>query len=254
VTDTARREELAGNLRAVRERIAEACRRAGRGADEVSLIAVTKTYPATDVVHLATLGATEIGENRDQEAAAKAAEVAATGLSVRWHFVGQLQRNKCKSVVTYADVVHSVDSVRLATTLADAAERHRDRELDVLVQVSIDGDPSRGGAVSAAARTPRATPVGRRDDSEVDLDRVLAAVAQASSLRLRGLMAVAPTGWEPERAFAALADIAAGCRAVYPDATWLSAGMSNDIEQAIDHGSTHVRVGSALLGKRALLL
>jgi PLP dependent protein len=147
--------------------------------------------------------------------------------------------------------------VRLATTLADAAERHRGRKLDVLVQVSIDGDPSRGGAVSAvsaAAGPPRATPVGGRSDSEVDLERVLAAVAQASSLRLRGLMAVAPMGWEPERAFAALADIAAGCRAIYPDATWLSAGMSNDIEQAIDHGSTHVRVGSALLGKRALLL
>jgi uncharacterized pyridoxal phosphate-containing UPF0001 family protein len=295
VTDAAaRRAELAENLRVVRERIAGACRKAGRGADEVTLVAVTKTYPASDVAHLAALGATDVGENRDQEAAAKVAEVvrlraeveaapgaeveagagtgpgieagagiaagaeveagagarveAEVGASVRWHFIGQLQRNKCKSVVTYADVVQSVDSVRLAGTLADAAARHRDRPLDVLVQVSIDGDPSRGGAVSAIGQA------AGRGDEEVDLDRVMARVAEADSLRLRGLMAVAPLGWEPERAFAALADIAAASRVNYPAATWLSAGMSSDVEQAIDFGSTHVRVGSALLGKRALLL
>jgi pyridoxal phosphate enzyme (YggS family) len=191
-----------------------------------------------------------VGENRDQEAAAKVAEVARVraGASVRWHFIGQLQRNKCKSVVTYADVVQSVDSVRLAGTLADAAARHRDRPLDVLVQVSIDGDPSRGGAVSAIGQA------AGRGDEEVDLDRIMARVAEADSLRLRGLMAVAPLGWEPERAFAALADVAAASRVNYPAATWLSAGMSGDVEQAIDFGSTHVRVGSALLGNRALLL
>jgi pyridoxal phosphate enzyme (YggS family) len=236
---------LAENLRLVRERIAAACRKAGRGADEVTLIAVTKTYPAEDVALLAELGVTEVGENRDQEASAKAAEVAAAGARVRWHFIGQLQRNKCKSVVSYADVVHSVDSVRLAGTLAEAARRGRERPLDVLVQVSIDGDPSRGGAVSA---------IGQPVDEEVNLERVLATVAGAESLRLRGLMAVAPLGWLPERAYAVLADIAAGCRAQFPAATWLSAGMSNDIEAAIDYGSTHVRVGTALLGNRASLL
>ena len=247
VTDAARRRlELADNLRVVRERIADACRKAGRSADEVTLIAVTKTYPAEDVAHLAALGATEVGENRDQEAAAKATQVAAAGANVRWHFIGQLQRNKCKSVVSYADVVQSVDSVRLAGTLADAAERHRDRPLDVLVQVSIDGDRSRGGAVSVIGH-----PAGLGDD-EVDLDRVLARVARADSLRLRGLMAVAPLGWEPERAFAALAEIAEVGRANYPSATWLSAGMSGDVEQAIHYGSTHVRVGSALLGNRRI--
>jgi pyridoxal phosphate enzyme (YggS family) len=244
VTDAARRDELAGNLRAVRDRIANACRRAGRGTDEVTLIAVTKTYPADDVVRLAALGLIEIGENRDQEAAAKAVEVAARGANVRWHFIGQLQRNKCKSVVTYADVVHSVDSVRLAATLADTAQRLRDRPLDVLIQVSIDGDPSRGGAVSTSGQ----------QSVDHDLAQVMASVAGAGSLRLRGLMAVAPIGWEPERAFATLADIVAASRAEYPEATWLSTGMSNDIEQAIDYGSTHVRVGSALLGNRALLL
>jgi PLP dependent protein len=251
VTDAAvRRAELAENLQAVRERIAGACRKVGRAADEVTLVAVTKTYPASDVAHLAALGVTDVGENRDQEAAAKVAEVArvGAGASVRWHFIGQLQRNKCKSVVTYADVVQSVDSVRLAGTLADVAARHRDRPLDVLVQVSIDGDPSRGGAVSAIGQA------AGQGDEEVDLDWVMARVAEADSLRLRGLMAVAPLGWEPERAFAALADIAAASRVNYPAATWLSAGMSGDIEQAIDFGSTHVRVGSALLGNRALLL
>jgi pyridoxal phosphate enzyme (YggS family) len=248
----ARRDELAENLRLVRERIEAACRKAGRAPDEVTLIAVTKTYPAEDVALLASLGVTEVGENRDQEAAPKAAAVetmvAPGEPGVRWHFIGQLQRNKCKSVVAYADVVHSVDSVRLAGTLAEAARRGRDRPLDVLVQVSIDGDPSRGGAVSAIGQPER------HPDEEVDLDRVLASVAGADSLRLRGLMAVAPLGWEPERAFAALADISAACRASYPTATWLSAGMSHDVEQAIDYGSTHVRVGTALLGNRAPLL
>lgn len=240
-----RREELAENLRLVRERIAAACRKAGRGADEVTLIAVTKTYPAEDVVRLAELGATEVGENRDQEASPKAAQVAAAGARVRWHFIGQLQRNKCKSVVRYADVVHSVDSVRLAGALAEAARRGREQPLDVLVQVSIDSDPSRGGAVSA---------IGQPVDGDIDLGRVLATVAGSESLRLRGLMAVAPLGWVPERAYAVLADIAAACRAQYPAATWLSAGMSSDVEQAIDYGSTHVRVGTALLGNRAPLL
>lgn len=278
VTDTAaRRAELAENLAGVRERIARACRRAGRDEGEVTLIAVTKTYPASDVAHLAAVGVTDVGENRDQEAAPKAAAVSALGVStlgvstlgvsasgasalgvstlgatsgaaLRWHFIGQLQRNKCKSVVSYADVVQSVDSVRLAGALAEAAERHRDTPLEVLVQVSIDGDPSRGGAVSVSGQ-----PHGPGDD-EVDLGRVLARVARADSLRLRGLMAVAPLGWEPERAFAALADIVAASRLNYPAATWLSAGMSGDFEQAIDYGATHVRVGSALLGNRAPLL
>jgi pyridoxal phosphate enzyme (YggS family) len=240
----ARREDIAENLRSVHERIAAASRRSGRSPGEVTLIAVTKTYPAADVVRLAGLGNTDVGENRDQEAAAKAVDVAAAGVAVRWHFIGQLQRNKCKSVVTYADVVHSVDSVRLAETLAEAARRVRDQPLDVLVQVSIDGDPARGGAVA----------MGDGDRNDVELSRVLDVVAGADPLRLRGLMAVAPLGWEPERAFARLAELASAMRSTYPAATWLSAGMSHDFETAIDYGSTHVRVGSALLGNRAPLL
>jgi PLP dependent protein len=235
-----RRRQLATALARVRARIADACAAAGRDRDEVTLVAVTKTYPASDVVLLAGLGVGDVGENRDQEAAPKAAAVAAADADVRWHFVGQLQRNKCRSVVGYADMVHSVDSVRLAAALADAARR-REQPLDVLVQVSIDGDPARGGTVAGSG------------DPERGLPAVAEAVAGAASLRLAGLMAVAPLGWTPDDAFARLADVAAWVRAAHPTATVLSAGMSGDLEAAIAHGATHVRVGSALLGMRSTL-
>jgi PLP dependent protein len=233
-----RRAEIAANLAAVRERIAAACTAAGRPSD-VTLVAVTKTYPATDVLHLAALGVADIGENRDQEAAPKAAEVAAAGTDVRWHFVGRLQRNKARSVAGYADLVHSVDSVRLAEALA-AAARDRLSPLGVLVQVSIDGDAERGGAVAGGP-------------SDVDIDHVADTVASASGLRLRGVMAVAPVDWAPAEAFARLAEIARRLRERYPDASVISAGMSGDLEAAIEHGATHVRIGAALLGNRAPL-
>ncbi|MDG4799625.1 YggS family pyridoxal phosphate-dependent enzyme [Micromonospora sp. WMMD980] len=236
-----RRAELAAGLARVRARVADACAAAGRDPDEVTLVAVTKTYPAADVVALAGLGVTDVGENRDQEAAPKAAAVAGAGAAPRWHFIGQLQRNKARSVVRYADVVQSVDSVRLAAALDAAASDVRDRPLDVLVQVSIDGDPARGGALPGMA------------DPQRGLDRVAAAVAGTTGLRLAGLMAVAPLGWEPDRAFARLAEVAARLRADHPGATALSAGMSGDLESAIAHGATHVRVGSALLGMRPTL-
>jgi len=235
-----RRAELAAGLAQVRARIADACADAGRDRADVTMIAVTKTYPASDVLALAGLGVTDVGENRDQEAAGKAAEVAAAGVSPRWHFIGQLQRNKARSVVRYADVVHSVDSVRLARALASAAA-DRERPLDALVQVSIDGDPDRGGALPGSA------------DPGAGLEPVAEAVAGALALRLAGLMAVAPLGWEPERAFARLAEVAESFRALHPGATALSAGMSGDLEIAIRYGATHVRVGSALLGMRPTL-
>ncbi|MFI5832896.1 YggS family pyridoxal phosphate-dependent enzyme [Micromonospora sp. NPDC051300] len=236
-----RRAEIAAGLARVRTRVADACAAAGRDAGEVTVVAVTKTYPAADVVALAGLGVTDMGENRDQEAAPKAAEVAGAGVAPRWHFIGRLQRNKARSVVRYADVVQSVDSVRLAAALDAAASEVRDRPLDVLVQVSIDGDPARGGALPGVA------------DPERGLDPVAAAVAGAAGLRLAGLMAVAPLGWEPDRAFARLAEVAARLRADHPGATAVSAGMSGDLESAINHGATHVRVGSALLGMRPTL-
>jgi pyridoxal phosphate enzyme (YggS family) len=249
-SDEARRADLAASLAAVRARIAGACRDAGRDPSEITLVVVTKTYPAADVLHLVSLGVTDVGENRDQEAAPKAAEVAAAlaeqpgaPAPPRWHFVGRLQRNKCRSVVRYAAMVHSVDSVRLAqaldrAVLARAGDGGPGR-LDVLVQVSLDGDPARGGAVATGSAA-----------EDVALDSVLAAVTAAEGLRLRGLMAVAPLDWEPERAFATLADIRARVRERYPEATILSAGMSGDLEAAIRYGATHVRIGSAILGPR----
>ncbi|MEV4628376.1 YggS family pyridoxal phosphate-dependent enzyme [Micromonospora sp. NPDC049523] len=236
-----RRAQLAASLARTRTRIADAAEAAGRTRDAVTMIAVTKTYPASDVLLLAGLGVREMGENRDQEAAPKAAEVAAVGVDVRWHFVGQLQRNKARSVVTYADLVHSVDSVRLAGALAAAADRHRDTPLGALVQVSLDGDADRGGALPDSA------------DVDRGLAPVAAEIARQDGLRLAGLMAVAPLGWEPERAFARLAEVAAGFRVDHPTAGLLSAGMSGDLEAAIAYGATHVRVGSALLGMRSTL-
>lgn len=229
-----RTEEIAGNLGRVRERISAACAAAGRDPAEVTLIAVTKTYPTQDVMRLAGLGVRDIGENRDQEAAPKAAEIAAQGVAVRWHFLGRLQRNKCRSVARYADLVHAVDSVRLCAALGAAAQ-HRDRPLDVLVQVSIDGDPARGGAAGA------------------ELTRLADAVAGTDSLRLRGVMAVAPMSWPAADAFGRLAEIAAGVRVDHPEADVVSAGMSADMDAAVAHGATHVRIGTALLGMRATL-
>jgi pyridoxal phosphate enzyme (YggS family) len=233
-----RRAQLAASLGEVRERITHACAAAGREPSAVTLVAVTKTYPASDVELLAGLGVTDVGENKDQEAAAKAAAVKA---DVRWHFVGRLQRNKARSVVTYADVVESVDSVRLVRALAGAVERHRDTTLDVLVQVSLDGDSARGGAVADAS------------EAERDLWHVADAVAGADGLRLGGVMAVAPPGWDPDLAFEKLATLSARLAADHPGATAVSAGMSGDLEQAVRHGATHVRIGTSLLGMRKTL-
>ncbi len=236
-----RRTVLAAHLSEVRARIAAACVDAGRDPRTVTLVAVTKTYPASDVALLAELGVRDIGENRDQEAAPKAAAVAALGAEVRWHFVGQLQRNKCRSVVGYAHLVHSVDSVRLAAALGEAASRHRPDPLDVLVQVSIDGDLARGGAARGAATPDRA------------IDAVADTIAGHDALRLAGVMAIAPLSWRPDDAFAYLEAEAQRLRASHPGATVVSAGMSEDLEAAIAHGATHVRIGTALLGKRASL-
>jgi PLP dependent protein len=233
-----RRAQLAASLAEVRARIERACESAGRAPESVTLVAITKTYPPSDVLLLADLGVTDVGENRDQEAAAKVADVRTAGGHVRWHFVGQLQRNKARSVARYADVVESVDTVRLAQALDDASQRHRDRPLDALVQVSLDGDPARGGAAADA------------EDPERDLWRVADAVAASAGLRLGGVMAVAPMSWDPDQAFEKLAGIAERVAARHPGATTISAGMSGDLEQAVGHGATHVRIGTSLLGRR----
>jgi uncharacterized pyridoxal phosphate-containing UPF0001 family protein len=254
VDEQARRDELAANLGIVRDRIERACRAVGRDPGEVTLGVVTKTYPSEDVLRLAELGVTDVGENRDQEASPKAAAVAAAGVRVRWHFIGQLQRNKARSVVRYASVVQSVDSVRLAQALREAAARDpadggARAPREVLVQVSLDSAAGRGGAVVDRAGRAGGGPADSLDP-DTALDAVLAAVAESDSLRLGGLMAVAPLGQDPDPAFARLAALAEAVRRRYPSATVLSAGMSDDFELAIRHGATHVRVGSAVLGQR----
>ena len=229
MTDSARREELAARLAVVRDRICAACKAAGRAADEVTLIAVTKTFPASDVRLLNGLGVRDIGENRDAEAAPKAAQCA--DLDLVWHFIGQLQTNKCASVVRYATFVHSVDRLRLIRALA-AAGRRADRVIECLVEVSLDGDPQRGGAVAG------------------DVPGLAEALMAEPGLVLGGVMAIAPLSMEPADAFARLLESAAVVRAVRPAATVISAGMSGDLEAAIAAGATHVRIGTALLGDR----
>jgi pyridoxal phosphate enzyme (YggS family) len=233
----ARADELRANLKAVRARIAAACEVVGRPADDVTLIAVTKTFPASDVRLLVELGVTDIGENRDQEAARKAAECADLDPRPRWHFVGQLQVNKARSVVRYADVVHSVDRLRLVEVLG-ARARAAGRVITCLVQVDLDPEPDseRGGAAPG------------------DVPLLADAVAAEAGLTLGGVMAVAPLGAQPRPAFRRLAEVARAVRAAHPDATIISAGMTGDLEDAIAEGATHVRVGTALLGGRRPLV
>jgi len=227
-----RRGEIAANLDATRVRIAAACAAAGRSPEDVVLVAVTKTWPAADVRILAELGVRDVGENRDQEAREKHA--ACSDLDLRWHFVGQLQRNKVSSVVTYADVVHSVDRLPLVAALGRAAQAHN-RPLVALVQVSLDAEP-----------------VGRGGVPPDEVAAVADAVGGTAGLSLGGLMAVAPLGGDADAAFARLAVVAAEVRRSHPQADMVSAGMTGDLEAAIRHGATHVRVGTALLGRRSV--
>jgi PLP dependent protein len=230
---TQRAAELAANLGELRLRISAACEAAGRDPAEVTLIAITKTFPASDVRLLAGLGVHDVGENRDQEAAPKAAACAGLEPPLRWHFVGQLQVNKAKSVVSYADVVHSVDRPRLVQALGRRA-REAGRVITCLIQADLDPepDPERGGAAPA------------------DVPALADAVAAEEGLVIGGVMAVAPLGAPPGPAFARLADLAAAVRAAHPGAMMISAGMTGDLEEAIAEGATHVRVGTALLGGR----
>ena len=239
-----RSAELAANLAAVERRIADACRAAGRDRGEVTLVVVTKTYPASDVRLLAGLGVRQVAENRDQEAAAKAEQTADLPLS--WHFVGQLQTNKARSVVRYADHVHSVDRLRLVGALSSAATA-ADRRIGCLVQVALEADEA-GGAGGRGERggvAPGAVP------------ELADAVASAPGLRLDGLMTVAPLAGayagQPRAAFDRLMEISSRLRESHPAATMVSAGMSQDLDEAVAAGATHVRVGTAVLGVRPRL-
>jgi pyridoxal phosphate enzyme (YggS family) len=237
VSESSRRDEIAANLATVRERIASACADAGRSPDEVTLTVITKFFPPSDVRLLAELGVTDVGENRHQEAEAKAAEL--QDLRLRWHFVGNLQSNKAAAVAQYADVVESVDRTKLIKGLSRGAHL-RDRTVDCLVQVNLDPgfDQGAGRGTERGGAAP------------ADVPALAEAVAAAEGLRLRGVMAVAPLGEDPRPAFERLARLADQVRRVDPSATWVSAGMSGDLEDAVRTGATHVRIGSAVLGPR----
>jgi pyridoxal phosphate enzyme (YggS family) len=224
-------EDLAANLASVRARIAAAEEAAGRSHGSVGLVVVTKYFPASDVRILADLGVTAVGENRHQEAAEKA--LACADLGLEWHFIGSIQSNKAAAIAAYADVVESVDRLKLVAGLQRGAEQ-RGQVVDCLVQVSLD--PS--------------TATGRGGAKAAQLLEIGAAIDEADTLRLRGVMAVAPPGEDPDEAFARLGGIAADFGATYPTATVVSAGMSGDLEQAVKYGATHVRVGSSVLGSR----
>jgi pyridoxal phosphate enzyme (YggS family) len=230
-----RLDELAANLAEVRDRITTACRASGRDPSEVALLAVSKTWPAADVLRLHSLGVVDFGENYDQDARAKAVAIGAAGVDVRWHFIGRLQRNKCASVARYADVVQAVDRREVVDGLSAGATR-AGRVLDVLVQVSLDADPR----------------PGRGGVPPDDVPALADAVAGAPQLRLRGVMGVAPRGGDPAAAFSRLRAVSDGLRAAHQDATAVSAGMTSDLEAAIANGSTCVRVGTALFGQRPL--
>lgn len=229
-----RRTELAQGLERVRSRITAACAQAARQPDEVTLIVVTKTYPATDVSALASLGVTAVGESRHPEARDKRA---ATDGNLAWHFVGAVQTNKAAAVAAYCDVVQSVDRARLVTALDRGAARG-ERTLDVLVQVNLDPPGTRGETAARAGVDP------------VDLAALADAVAGAEHLRLRGLMAIAPRLGDPAPAFQRLAELSSRLRVDHPAAEMISAGMSGDLEAALAAGATHLRVGRAVLGER----
>jgi PLP dependent protein len=231
---SARRDEVAASLATVRGRIEAACAAAGRSADEVTLVVVTKFFPESDVRLLADLGVRAVGENRHQEASHKAAACADLGLS--WHFIGSIQSNKAAAIASYSDVVESVDRVKLVGALNRGAHE-RGRDIECLIQVSLDPPDAgaRGGAAAA------------------DVPAIADAIAGAGGLRLRGVMAVAPIGAPPLPAFERLATVAADLHRDHPQADWISAGMSDDLEDAVKCGATHVRIGSAVLGPRPVI-
>ena len=218
-----RRAEISHNLHEVKERINSAAKSVNRDPDEIELIVVTKTFPISDIEILRDLGELNFGENRDQEAGPKAQTIPAI-----WHFQGQIQSNKIKSICEWADVIHSISSEKEILKFAQSARKHQ-----VFLQVSLDGQVGRGGA------------------SPADLAQLADLVNESNNLDLLGLMAVAPLGVEPMKAFADLAQINQGFTGQFPNSKFLSAGMSGDFEAAIKNGATHIRVGSSILGSRS---
>jgi len=224
--------ELAARLAQVDAGIEAAAHAAGRDPASITRIVVTKFHPPALVEELYALGVRDVGENRQQELSEKTAALSALG-ELRWHFIGQAQTNKAKAIRAAASVVHSVDRPRIADAL-DAAATAESPVLDVLIQVNLTDDAGRGGVAPD------------------ELERLAEHVSGCGTLRLRGVMAVAPLGEDPAPAFSRLAGYSARVRAVAADATWISAGMTADFPQAIAAGATHLRIGSAITGPRPI--
>lgn len=214
---------LAERLAAVRSRITEASKASNR--PEPTLVVVTKNHPVQMVEDLYKLGERNFGENRDQEASGKAAEFSPADSDYRWHFIGQLQSNKVRSVMNYASVLHSLDRPSLLKELAK-----REAELDVFIQMNLTDDPNRGGV------------------NPSDLEQFAQSVLEVSSLRLVGVMAVGGLDVEPEQEFERVRAASEKLITIHPEANQISAGMSGDFEQAIAYGATHLRIGSLITG------
>ena len=221
-----RAQEIAAALASVEDRITKAATTAGRNRSELTLIAVTKTYPASDVQILADLGVSNFGENRSDEGSEKSQLISAT-----WHFQGQVQGRKLKDIASWATYIHSIDSADHITKLSRICSE-KDRKISIFLQLSLDGAPDRGGVLAD------------------QLGQLAEQVAADSNLHLAGLMCVPPVEYEFDRAFSEIAKVHNAFKMGFPAAIGLSAGMSSDFEVAIAYGATHLRVGSEILGSR----
>jgi len=226
---------LTERLSAVHARIAQAADSANRKRDEIQLVIVTKNHPAELASELLALGESNFGENKDQEASAKAESVRLanqTGLQPSWHFVGQLQSNKVKSMLGYSQVLHSLDRASLLSELVKQLAKAPERSLDVFIELNLTGDPGRGGILP--------------NELIAFAERAL----EAKQLNLLGVMGVAGLDGPAASYFETIAKASAELRTIAPEASFISAGMSGDYEEAIRHGATHLRIGTAITGNR----
>ena len=221
-------DEISANLEKVKEQIKLAAASANRLSDDITLVAVTKTFPVSDIEILYSLGIRDFGENRDQEASAK---VGLLPKDVRWHFQGQIQSNKLKSITSWASYIHSVDQLKYAQMISDYSAGS---EKPIFMQVSLDKPPQSRSGVNPS-----------------ELIELAGAISALPGIRLQGLMAVAPVNSPAEQAFAELEDIRSDFLSTFPDAKSLSIGMSGDYQIAIKYGATHIRIGSSILGIRS---
>ena len=224
---TTRADVIAESLAQVRKKIATAAADSGRSLDEITLIAVTKTYPVSDVEILHSLGEVNFGENRSEEGAEKSAQVNGT-----WHYQGQVQSRKLREIARWATYIHSIDSPDHALKLSRICTE-LDKDVSIFLQISLDGAPDRGGVIAA------------------EIYALAEKVVNLPNVKLAGLMCVPPVAYEHQRAFSEIAQIHQRFVSTYSEANSLSAGMSSDFEVAIAHGATHLRIGSQILGSRA---